>query len=610
MNRNLPSLVFALNTQHKRLRQLLETEFGTQYNIRMPETATKAIKLVKNLVKEKTQLPVLVAVQKSQTVSGQQLIQQVHQLSPETFFILITDPSSNKTIHTAYQHANLFQCIAPSHLFDQLPISVNKAIQLFQQTHILKQQVGNLQTQVSELETARNYLISEQTKFNQINHIAEEIRSSLDIKSVCDQFIKRAVQTFCPRGSGSIMLYEKPRHCFVFYSSYGLDPKYVQYFEIEATKKALYTYDVVFSRQGRIMQQYELEPFQTEEILNIHYGRKYLQQLVLPIYSGNTTIGLVTLSNYRQEDTFGDWHLRSLENLCQLLSSHFENSRLYSQVTQLNSAYERFVPHDFLNILNKPSILDVRLGDHIQKQMTILFSDIHAFTSLSENITPRENFRFINSYFSKMGPIIRKHDGFIDKFIGDSIMALFNSHAHNAIASAVEMFQLLEEYNQSRGRAGYVPIPIGVGINSGSLMLGILGEKNRMESTVISDAVNVASRLESMTKIYGTPLLTSEETLIQLPKAATFITRFVDRVQMPGKTAPITIIEVLDAYLMAFQELAQQTAALYTKAWNAKQQHDYPTAIKLLKTAQRIHPDDPLTRHSLDQCLQIKQNAE
>ncbi|MDX1960540.1 MAG: 7TM diverse intracellular signaling domain-containing protein [Leptospiraceae bacterium] len=180
---------------------------------------------------------------------------------------------------------------------------------------------------------------------------------------------------------------------------------------------------------------------------------------------------------------------------------------------ELITSYARFVPEQLLTFLGKDIITKVGLGDSIQKDMTILFSDIRAFTSISETLSPSENFGFINSYLETMGPIIRKHNGFIDKYIGDAIMALFPQKPSDAIDASIEMLEELHKLNVRRKAKGFIPISIGIGIHTGSQMLGIIGEKERMEGTVISDVVNTASRLEGLTKAYSTALLISEDVL-------------------------------------------------------------------------------------------------
>ncbi len=218
--------------------------------------------------------------------------------------------------------------------------------------------------------------------------------------------------------------------------------------------------------------------------------------------------------------------------------------KTHLNLSKYHIATSRFVPHELMRMLNKESIVDVQLGDQVQKTMTVLFSDIRSFTTLSETMTPLDNFRFINAYLSQMGPIIREHGGFIDKYMGDAIMALFEGGPDDAVRAAIAMLRQLEVYNQGRVRAGYQPIEIGIGINSGDLMLGTVGEHRRMEGTVISDTVNLASRLESLTKEYGVPLIISENTMKGLETP--YPTRFIDRLVVKGKSEPVSIFEVRD----------------------------------------------------------------
>jgi class 3 adenylate cyclase/HAMP domain-containing protein len=209
-------------------------------------------------------------------------------------------------------------------------------------------------------------------------------------------------------------------------------------------------------------------------------------------------------------------------------------------------AYGRFVPHELLTLLDKGSILDVKLGDQIQKDMTVLFSDIRSFTRLSESMTPFENFNFINSYLRRMGPEIRANDGIIDKYIGDAIMALFPARPDDAIASAVAMQQKLVEYNEHRAKSGYPPISIGIGVNTGRVMLGTVGEHERMDGSVIADAVNLCSRLETLTRVYGSGILTTGKTVKALTRKGRFTFRFIDRVRVRGRREVVLVFEVLE----------------------------------------------------------------
>jgi class 3 adenylate cyclase/HAMP domain-containing protein len=208
-----------------------------------------------------------------------------------------------------------------------------------------------------------------------------------------------------------------------------------------------------------------------------------------------------------------------------------------------NQAYARFVPNEFLELLNKDQIIDIQLGNHLEMTMTVLFSDIRAFTTLSEKMSPQESFDFINAYLRKMGPIIRENNGFIDKYIGDAIMALF-INADDALKAAMTMHDELLEFNEAREHQGFPVTKIGIGINTGELMLGIIGEQNRLQCTVISDAVNVASRVESLTKTYKTSLIISESTYKQLTEPSRYVIRFLDNIKVKGRSERVKLFAV------------------------------------------------------------------
>ncbi|MCB1325605.1 MAG: hypothetical protein KDK35_10280 [Leptospiraceae bacterium] len=210
-----------------------------------------------------------------------------------------------------------------------------------------------------------------------------------------------------------------------------------------------------------------------------------------------------------------------------------------TELQRLNIAYERFVPRDFMRELGKESILDVALGDQSEKMMTILFADIRDFTSISENMNPRENFAFINAYLGAVSPIIRRHGGFIDKYIGDAIMALFPAHPDAALECAREMLQVVSQLN----RSGVLKesVRIGIGIHTGTLMLGTVGETERMEGTVISDSVNLAARLESLTRSLPADILISEATLSLLRQPGRFATQSFGEARVKGKDEVVRI---------------------------------------------------------------------
>jgi two-component system sensor histidine kinase ChiS len=263
-------------------------------------------------------------------------------------------------------------------------------------------------------------------------------------------------------------------------------------------------------------------------------------------------------------------------------------------LAKINAAYGRFVPHDFLRFLGHESIVDVRLGDQIQKEMTVLFSGIRSFTTISEAMTPQENFKFINTYLSRVSPVIRAHQGFIDKYIGDAIMALFPESADDAVRAAVEMQKQVIIYNQRRQLSNYPPITIGIGLHAGTLMLGTIGEQERMESTVIADAVNLASRLEGLTKVYGAGILVSDSILERLGKREKYMCRFVDRVTVKGKKSAVSVFEIYDADTEQSIELKQETATEYQRGLELYFEQNFTKAQKIFNKICERNPQDKL----------------
>lgn len=211
-------------------------------------------------------------------------------------------------------------------------------------------------------------------------------------------------------------------------------------------------------------------------------------------------------------------------------------------LARINRALGRFIPGAVLGFLDKRSIADVELGDHCERSMAVLFADIRDFTHLSETMSPEENFRFINSYLRRMGPVVRRHDGFVDKYLGDGILALFPGTPSHVLDAALDLRLALEEYNGHRAKSGYTAIRMGIGIHHGPLMLGTIGENERMDSTVISDTVNAASRLEGLTKKFGRDILVSEETLGALgTDACQFEVEYLEEETVKGRTKPLRV---------------------------------------------------------------------
>jgi two-component system sensor histidine kinase ChiS len=264
-----------------------------------------------------------------------------------------------------------------------------------------------------------------------------------------------------------------------------------------------------------------------------------------------------------------------------------------------------FIPKEFLAILNKNSVEELKLGDHIKQEMTIFFSDIRQFTELSENLTPEESFAFINSYLSRIVPEISKNGGFVDKYIGDAILALYpqNNGPDMAVKTAISIQERIQEYNTHRAKCGYRPLAMGIGIHTGTLMVGVVGTKDRMQSTVISDAVNLASRVESLTKAFRISLAISEETFKKLEDPGSYKYRFVAKVRVKGKNEPVSIFEIFDGIDPGLQERKIEANRYFEQGMLDYYQKHFAEALAGFRRVLAIIPDDGASAFYMDNCL-------
>ncbi|MBR1424613.1 adenylate/guanylate cyclase domain-containing protein [bacterium] len=214
---------------------------------------------------------------------------------------------------------------------------------------------------------------------------------------------------------------------------------------------------------------------------------------------------------------------------------------------KIKQAMGKYISQDVMQNVVK-NIDDLKLGGK-RSVVTILFSDIRGFTSLSEKMEAVDVSKLLNDYFSEMEPIITKYNGVINKFIGDAVMAVFGdpiedeNHPQNAVKCAYEMLLKLEYLREKWVQEGKPKIEIGIGINTGEVFVGNIGTESRMEYTVIGDSVNLASRIESFNKEYKTNLLVSSSTYSYISSIAEV--REIRDVQIRGKTQKTNIYEVL-----------------------------------------------------------------
>jgi len=269
---------------------------------------------------------------------------------------------------------------------------------------------------------------------------------------------------------------------------------------------------------------------------------------------------------------------------------------------QVLTAAKRFIPVQYLEFLEKPSITDVQLGDHVSAEMAVMFSDIRGFTSMSERMTAKENFDFVNEYLELVSPLIQKHEGFIVKFLGDGMMAIFPYGVDDAVKAGIEKEIAVQRFNERIKGQGLGPSSVGIGIHTGPMMVGMIGESLRMQGDAFSDNVNLTSRIEGLNKFYGTSMIISQDTLDQLPKPVTYRLRYLGKAVVKGRVDPLGLYEVLDGLSDEAIAKHEETRADFELGVALFAQGKFREAGQAFYRVQTKNPGDKTARMYLEQC--------
>lgn len=254
---------------------------------------------------------------------------------------------------------------------------------------------------------------------------------------------------------------------------------------------------------------------------------------------------------------------------------------------------------------------DAALGG-TNREVSVLFSDIRGFTALSERLGPRETVAMLNDYFTDMVDIVFAHNGILDKYIGDMIMAVFGSvrssrnDAENAVTVGSRMMMALRELNARRTPAGHAPIAIGIGISTGGVVAGSIGSPKRLEYTVIGDRVNLAERLQNANKYYGSDVLVCETTVARLGRPVRL--RELDLIRVRGRQAPVSISEVLEHHSAQSFPHMDEVLFAFAEAVGHYRNRDWGRAEKLFRDALAACPGDRPSQLYLDRCAIYSRN--
>lgn len=214
---------------------------------------------------------------------------------------------------------------------------------------------------------------------------------------------------------------------------------------------------------------------------------------------------------------------------------------LLEERTQLLEAFRRFVPADELEALGHKTPLTAMPGDHVVKSMTLMFLDICSFTPMAERLGPRGTFAVLNRVFAEVVPLIGDHQGVVDKFLGDGMLAVFPYDPASAVHAAMAVLRRLAELNLAAGDPAEPgeKVSVGIGIHYGSTVLGLVGTEERIEPTVVADAVNVAARIERLTREFSVPIVISQAVYQRLPAELQARTAPLGPQPVRGKSQPV-----------------------------------------------------------------------
>jgi adenylate cyclase len=274
------------------------------------------------------------------------------------------------------------------------------------------------------------------------------------------------------------------------------------------------------------------------------------------------------------------------------IALHFRS--LEQAIREAKNVFERFVPPAYLRRIASKGLGAIRLGEADRQWVTILCCDIRGFTALSEQLDPSQLVAFVNRLYGRITRVVDEQAGVIDKFLGDAVLCIFEGEgsAGRAVACGVNMLAVVESFNaDAHPPAGQI-VRISIGLHTGPVILGTIGTHDRMDSTVLGLAVNLAKRLEEITRLLGVDMLITEQVAHQLPKQHGHRLRKLTEAFLKGCSTPVGIIEVYDRNPPEVQRLKSRVEPLMGQGLELFKDGQFEAALLKLQVAQSIYPQD------------------
>jgi class 3 adenylate cyclase len=340
-----------------------------------------------------------------------------------------------------------------------------------------------------------------------------------------------------------------------------------------------------------------------------HASTVGMATLAVPVLVQDKTIGVIYAEHDEPRRLFVPSDEEAVAFICAQAAAHLWNFELEARLRaadehqrSLMDVQSRFVPNELLRVLDIDDLRRVRSGHRVEREMTVLISDIRGFTTMIEDMDVLEASNLATGFLRAVELPIISCNGMIQDVRGDEIVAVFESEPDNAVRAGLAMLRSLTEHNRERVALGSEELRVGIGINTGAVGVGLVGGVNRMVLTIIGDAVNLAARIESANKRYGSTLLISDATYWRLSKPDQFDLRRMERVLVVNRRRPVTMYEVYNEDPAPLRSAKRAAQPAFDEAFRLFDAGEASQARAAFEHCHELLPDDPVAALHLAHC--------
>lgn len=518
-------------------------------------------------------------------------------------FILISTDDSILDFWTTAREANRVVLVSDENI-DKLISSAEEFIE--------KDYVDNelfvTQSDSAEEQTLVSWLVNAMDKsdffLNMTQNIIQLYSFVKDIDYLVAQ-VFRMIYTACAFDGIALILDSQPAKVYI---------SGTEFFEVEVGNEFWNICKAEYEKQSNKNHTITYEDKQIENVLlSRPQNEKYESYCAFTIKNEKDFVGTLHLASTKKQ-TFNYKVQSSIDYILPALANLLQESLVRADLTQqeekLRSAFSKFIPEEVINdFLNSDGDQELK-NNNEKRNVVILMCDIRSFTSISEINKPEDVVNFLNTYFTHMVNIVKKYGGTVDKFIGDAIMVLFgapisyNDNAKRAVQAAIEMYSQLDSIPHSQLKLPEgVKLDIGIGIHYGDVIVGQIGSADKTSYTVIGDTVNLASRLEGLTKLYGAKVIISEAVRDELEENEEGMNvLLLDSVKVKGKKEAVFIYQVDE------NPLPKEFTEAYEKGFKSYNEGAFSLAIPYFEKAVEVLPQNKAAKLMLERCDEFAVN--